>query len=196
MAALIVLIVLLVLGIFGRLACGILCPVGILQELLYKIPFFKKRRNLPHDEVLRNVKYVVLVFVIISIILDFTMPGLTEGKINSLVIKIGGFSLVFILSLFTFRPFCKYFCPFGVVLGLFNKISPFRYKVKNDKCIKCNICTRECKMDIVPYTDIDSIECIKCGKCLRKCPKQAIDAKVFAKEISMKKKEIKNKPKK
>lgn len=167
MAALIVLIVLLVLGIFGRLACSILCPVGILQELLYKIPFFKKRRNLPHDEVLRNIKYVVLIFVIISIILDFTMPGLTEEKINSLVVKIGGFILVFRLSLFTFRPFCKYFCPFGLVLGLFNKISPFRYKVKNDKCIKCNICARECKMDIVPYTDIDSIECIKCGKCLK-----------------------------
>lgn len=153
------------------------------QELIYKIPFFKKKRNLPHDEMLRNVKYVVFAFVVISIILDFTMPQSEGIKVNSLVIKIGGFSTVFILSLFTFRPFCKYFCPFGVFLGFFNKISIFRYKLKKEKCISCNLCKRDCKMDIVPYKDIDSIECIKCGKCLKKCPKHAFDTKIANKTI-------------
>lgn len=183
MTWLIVLIVLLVLGIGGRLFCGRLCPFDFLQELLYKIPFFKKERNLPHDELLRNLKYVILTFIVITIILDNVIPQGESDKTISLIIKIVGFSTIFILSIISFRPFCKYFCPFGVVLGLFNKLSPFRYKIKNDKCIKCNICKKECKMDIVPYTDIDSIECIKCGKCLKKCPKKAINSKVFKKEI-------------
>jgi hypothetical protein len=32
---------------FGRLVCGFLCPFGLVQDLLYKIPFFKKLKKLP-----------------------------------------------------------------------------------------------------------------------------------------------------
>lgn len=61
-------------------------------------------------------------------------------------VKLFGFSTVFLMSLFVFRPFCKYFCPFGVFLGLFNKISPFRYKV-DSSCNKCGLCRKNAKWE-------------------------------------------------
>ena len=53
-------------AVFGRFVCGWLCPFGLVQDLLYKIPFVKKLRRLPGDRFLKYLKYVILAgFVII-----------------------------------------------------------------------------------------------------------------------------------
>lgn len=88
-------------------------------------------------------------------------------------VKLFGFGTVFLMLLFIFRPFCKYFCPFGVFLGLFNKISPFRYKV-DSSCNKCGLCRKKYKMGIKPYENTNSVECIRCGECINKCAKKSI----------------------
>ena len=53
-------------AIFGRLICGFLCPFGLIQDLLNKIPFPKKVRTFKGDKLLRKLKYVIFaVFVIL-----------------------------------------------------------------------------------------------------------------------------------
>ena len=53
-------------AILGRLVCGFLCPFGLIQDLLNKIPFPKKIRTFKGDKLLRKLKYVIfLVFVIL-----------------------------------------------------------------------------------------------------------------------------------
>ena len=53
-------------AVFGRFVCGWLCPFGLLQDLLHKIPFPKKIKTFKGDKLLRKIKYVILaVFVII-----------------------------------------------------------------------------------------------------------------------------------
>lgn len=53
-------------ALLGRLVCGFLCPFGLIQDLLNKIPFPKKIRTFRGDKLLRKLKYVIfLVFVII-----------------------------------------------------------------------------------------------------------------------------------
>ena len=47
-------------SIFGRFVCGWLCPFGLVQDLLYKIPIFKKKKQLPYHSILKYGKYVVL----------------------------------------------------------------------------------------------------------------------------------------
>ena len=52
-------------SLFGRFICGWLCPFGLIQDLLYKIPFLGKRKNLPGHRILVWMTYVILgVFVI------------------------------------------------------------------------------------------------------------------------------------
>ena len=52
-------------ALMGRFVCGWLCPFGLVQDLLHKIPFFRKIDTFQGDKLLRKLKYVILlVFVV------------------------------------------------------------------------------------------------------------------------------------
>lgn len=190
-------------SVFGRFICGWLCPFGLAQDLLYKIPFFQKRKNMPGHKILIKLKYVIfLVFVIIlpMIVTNFIgqgdpwfckyicpsgtlMAGLPlVGMNESLRNAIGGlFSwkivllmTIVIISLWFYRPFCKYLCPLGAVYSVFNPIALYRYQVKEEACTKCGKCQKVCKMDIKVWENPNSPECIRCGDCIKNCPEKAI----------------------
>ena len=58
--------ILLVFGaVLGRMVCGFLCPFGMIQEWLHKIPFPFKRNRFRGDAGLRYLKYAVLVTAVI-----------------------------------------------------------------------------------------------------------------------------------
>ena len=88
-----------------------------------------------------------------------------------------------LLSVMIYRPFCKYICPLGAIYGLFNRVSFYRYEVREEACVKCNICTKACKMGITPYKTPNHRECIRCGACISACPHKAIAReKIMAKK--------------
>lgn len=138
----------------------------------------KKIKNLPHDRQIRYVKWAVLALVIVYAFVAKYIPETEGWAVGKLVFKISAFSLIFLASLFLLRPFCKYLCPIGLVLGLFNAISPFRY-LKKDNCVSCGLCQRECKMSIDPARECNGIECIRCGKCKKRCPKHSLVDEYF-----------------
>lgn len=79
--------------------------------------------------------------------------------------------LVFIAtSLLVERFSCKYLCPLGAVLAIFNKISPVRLRADFASCNRCGRCDVECSMGIQDVPDnLDSPECIRCLECLETC---------------------------
>ena len=81
-------------AVFGRLVCGWLCPFGLVQDLLYKIPFPVKRKKLPGDRILKYLKYIILAGFVILLpltVLDVVGQG---------------------------QPwFCKYICPSGTLFA-------------------------------------------------------------------------------
>ncbi|MGN1194539.1 MAG: 4Fe-4S binding protein [Acutalibacteraceae bacterium] len=190
-------------AVFGRFVCGWLCPLGLLQDLLYKIPFPKKLKKLPGDKILKLLKYVI--FAVFVVILPLTVldiigqgspwfckyicpSGTLFGAVplaaadSTIREALGGlfgwkmFVLVFLvlLSVAVYRPFCRYLCPLGAVYSVFNPIAFYRYKVDTDKCTKCGKCQRKCKMDIKVYEKPNDPECIRCGDCIKACPYGAI----------------------
>lgn len=165
-------ILFMILALGGRLACSTICPLGILEDLIYKIPFPKKYMQLPYEKQLKKIKYVIFILLVVLIPLVI-MPNKELFKPAFLVIKLTGFSTVFLLSLVVYRPFCKYFCPFGVFLGFFNHWSLYRYQV-DSHCTKCSYCAKQCPMGLDPYKDPNHMECIRCGKCISSCPLHAI----------------------
>lgn len=187
--------------VLGRFICGWLCPFGLIQELLYKIP--SPKIKIPR--VLSKVKYVVLlVFVIIlpMFITDsvgigdptfckyicpagtleagiplVSMNGSLQASIGFLFFfKISILIVTLILSILIFRPFCKVICPLGAIYAFFNKISFYRYYVDEHKCTKCGICIKACKMNIEPYKSPNDTECIRCRDCITACPHTAISS--------------------
>ena len=196
--------ILVVTGTFlGRFVCGFLCPFGLVQDLLFKIPFVKKIRTLPGEKFLRWLRYLILlVFVILLpvFVMDITglgqpwfckyicPAGTLEGGIPQTLLnqnlrgaigflfkwKVSILVVTVISSIIIYRPFCRYICPLGAIYGLFNKISFYRYKVDPDKCTKCGACQKICKLNIKVYENPNSLDCIRCGECKAGCPKKAI----------------------
>ncbi len=185
-------------SIFGRFVCGWLCPFGLFQDLLHKIPIFRKRKQLPYHSILKYGKYVVL-FALVIIGSAFLFSGFAKmpafckylcpsgtlmGALpllymnESLQSNIGGLFywklgiLIFltILSIKVYRPFCQYLCPLGAVYGWFNRFSLVQIHWEKETCISCMACQKACPVNLKPEEISVSAECIKCGKCAAVCP--------------------------
>ena len=196
----------LVGAICGRFVCGWLCPFGLLQDLLHKIPFIKKIRSFKGDRILRKLKYLILALFVIILPMcisdaigigdpwfcKYICPvGTFEGGIPLVLLNEGlrqtiGFLytwkvailvVLLILSVIIYRPFCKYLCPLGAIYGAFNKISAVGIRCDKEKCISCRKCEKVCQMAVYPAENPKSAECIKCGKCISECPVKALKLK-------------------
>jgi polyferredoxin len=185
---------LLLFGLFlGRFICGWLCPFGLIQELLYKIPSKKIKKN-RITRFLTYIKYVILLMFVIVIPLWKLIPGFCkyicpvgtlEGGIiltymDPAIRKLAGslftwkvflLALILIICVFCFRMFCRFVCPLGAIYSFFNPISFFGIKIDEEKCIHCDICVKNCRMDVKRVCDR---ECIQCGDCIGHCPADAI----------------------
>ena len=191
---------LLAIGVLlGRFVCGFLCPFGLFQELLHKIPFPK----LKLWRGFRYIKYFTLVFFVILLPIvatnymgmgkpafcEYICPaGTLEGGIPLLSTHpelrqtVGSlFTLKMIILVMTilgclsiYRFFCKTICPLGAIYGLLNRISIYRLTVNTNKCVHCGKCSYICKMDVDPVENPNSAECIRCGECASACPTHAI----------------------
>ena len=176
------------------------------------MPFFKKIGTFRGDRLLRRLKYVILVVFVILMplflvdILGQGAPyfcklicpaGTLEGGIPLVLLNkamrgtIGwlyawkNFLLVItiLLSIMIYRPFCKYICPLGAVYSVFNPISIFRYRVDQEKCVKCGACAKACKMQADPVKNANSTECIRCGLFKKICPTDAISCGFGDKQV-------------
>lgn len=184
-------------SIFGRFVCGWLCPFGLFQDLLYKIPVLKKRKQLPFHRILKYGKYVVLVglvlvgsmflfggFVKVPAFCKYLCPsGTLMGAIpligtnEQLQMQVGGLFywklgiLIFLvlLSIKVYRPFCQYLCPLGAIYGWFNRFSLVQIHWNEGSCTSCMACKRACPVNLKPEEVSVSTECIRCGKCVEAC---------------------------
>lgn len=185
-------------SIFGRFVCGWMCPFGLFQDLLYKIPLFKKRKQLPFHRILKYGKYVMLFglvivgssilftgFVKVPAFCKFFCPaGTFMGAIPLMLAdanlrtqagglfgwKMAVLIVLTILSIKIYRPFCQYLCPLGAIYGWFNRFSLVQVRWEKEKCISCMNCKKACPVDLRPEEISVSPECIKCGKCEAVCP--------------------------
>lgn len=192
-------------ALVGRFVCGWLCPFGLIQDLLHKLPFPKKLRTFRGDKLLRRLKYVILVvFVILLPMFLVDVMGQGAPYFCKLICPVGtlegGIPLVLmnksmhsvlgwlyawknvllvaaiLLSIIIYRPFCKYICPLGAIYSVFNPISVFKYRVDESKCVSCGACSKSCKMGVDPVQNANHPECIRCGLCKKVCPTGAISS--------------------
>lgn len=174
--------------LFGPVFCGWVCPLGTLQQwvsaLGKKLGLYGRIRiSEKVDPILRYLRYGVLLWVLYVTAVSgqlifadydpyYALFNFWSGEIalSAIVILI----VTLVLSLFMHRPWCKYLCPFGALLGLTNKIRIFGIKRNAQTCISCHKCTQACPMDIdVEHkTTVKSTQCISCYACTSQetCP--------------------------
>ena len=168
-------------AVFGRFYCGYVCPFGALSELFH----VKKLRisvNKRWDRILKYLKYIILIVLVFRIFLG--SDAVTDLTPFKALFTFGGSWLnwsltgLFIgLSVFFYRPFCKYLCPYGALMALIGRFSLFKIK-SDESCINCTLCVKKCPMNAMNENIQTSSECILCGECCQNCPKDSLNASI------------------
>jgi polyferredoxin len=136
------------------------------------------------DRVLRYLRYVVLAWVLYmtavtgKLMFEAVDPYYALFNLWSSEVAIGGIIALAVTlagSLIVERPFCKYACPYGAVLGLFNLFRIFAVRRNPPTCTNCKACDRACPMNIevsAKHGRVRDHQCITCLECTseKACP--------------------------
>jgi polyferredoxin len=177
--------------LFRKSFCGWLCPVGTISEYLWRLgrETFGRTFRLPRpvDLALRSVKYLLLGLFLFAVgsmsvtaihsflegpygVVDdvkmlnfFRYLGLTGGIVLALLV---------VASVFVQNFWCRYFCPYGALMGLASLASPLRIRRVESLCIDCAKCARACPsaLPVDRLVTIRSAECTGCLQCVAECP--------------------------
>ncbi len=175
--------------LFGPVFCGWVCPLGTIQEFISNFGRKYLRRRFNHfvpeklDKVLRFLRYAVLAWVLYMTavtgklifaeydpyhaLFSFWTSEVSWLGVGILLITLG-------LSFFVERPWCKYACPYGAVLGMTNWFRIFGIRRNQATCKADGACSILCPMNI----PVDSVavvrdhQCISCLECTSEavCP--------------------------
>jgi NosR/NirI family nitrous oxide reductase transcriptional regulator len=174
---------LVTLLVWGRgTFCGWLCPFGALQEVTGKLgralrlPQWRIRART--DARLKLIKYPLLAAILLSALVA---PQLTDKFIELEPFKTAitlnfvrswpyvAYAVALLLaSMFVYKFFCRYLCPFGAALAVLGKIRVFDWIPRRADCgTPCQTCRHRCDYQaITPQGKVDYDECFQCMDCV------------------------------
>jgi polyferredoxin len=171
---------LIVAVFFGRAFCGGVCALGAIQELVVLRPVAVPRRL---DQALGLLKYVYLGLAIWFAVQpavgrDFVVcrfdpfVGFFRRTGAAHMLFAGGALLV--AGMFVGRPYCRYLCPYGALLGWCTRVARRGVTITPDKELDCGLCSNAC-----PYGAIEKMravrkDCLYCARCYRSCPRERV----------------------
>ncbi|MBO4565599.1 MAG: 4Fe-4S dicluster domain-containing protein [Bacteroidales bacterium] len=197
----VVLGILLLTLLVGRIYCSVICPLGVMQDIviwlrrtLGKIfPKWKAvRKRFKFNKERRWVRYPVLALVIAAIIVDLQIvvallgPYSAYGRMVRSIVGGGPaplliaagvtFVLVVLCAWLWGRAWCNVICPVGTLLGSVARYQVFGIRFDTGKCVKCGACSRACKASCIEEgtVKIDRSRCIDCFDCIGACKQGGI----------------------
>ena len=180
----------LILAIIGnKLICGWACPFGAIQELIYTTPMLRRLRSwtIPFwmSNTIRGSLFVMTLLLLFGIVggkkgfvlyHELNVFNLFNLEFDTRLI-LATVIVTLALSLFLYRPFCHFICPFGLVSWLVERLSLVRVRVDRRKCDKCGACVRACPSEAakgVVEGKVFRADCFSCARCLNVCPNDSI----------------------
>jgi len=177
---------------FGRLFCGFACPLGALQELISKIQFkstnkkdkrYKWKIQIP-KKYANGIRIAFFVFsAILTIIWGINLIQIINPFLGFQLFRVPSIMVIItpiiflgsisVASVFTYRPWCRLFCPFGMVSSFTSKYSRYRLK-RNENCTDCGLCEQICPTQSASEESKKG-ECYFCYRCIETCPQDAIE---------------------
>ncbi|PLY06878.1 MAG: 4Fe-4S ferredoxin [Desulfuromonas sp.] len=175
----------------NKFICAWGCQLGTLQDFIFRLNRNKQDSGggeYPQIKVpfvvsnsVRVLFAAALVWVAFTWTYDITHEIDPFKIFKPLTISHYGWMFILVLltsSIFVYRPWCHFFCPFGLTGWLFEKMSLLRIKVNYDTCISCEACVKACPsavMGAILKREKTVIpDCFSCGNCIEACPTQAV----------------------
>jgi len=205
--AILFLLPLLTAFFFGRVFCSSACPIGAVQHLLSRKTGYQLPKRL--NRILQFIPFALLAATVwgalrsgifLACRLDVYKPLFFTGHVwigqllNTMqgtlteprILLIGdtaawlmlGFSLA--LGVFVPRPFCRFACPYSVLLGFFAYIGLRRRSIDPASCFSCVQCTKTCPAQAISAdfkkrtVTVSNFHCIQCGRCDETCKSDSL----------------------
>ena len=169
-------VLLLTVWVSNKSICGWGCQLGLLQDLLSRFRLPKWKPPFWLSNTIRIIAFAGLVIGLMAAGLDWI--GLIDPfRIFqfSVTLWVGlFFAAILISSLFIYRPWCQFLCPFGLVGWLLEQVSLFRPRVDREVCKDCQLCVEACPtqaMADIHFGKKIHADCFACGACFSACPK-------------------------
>jgi polyferredoxin len=89
-------------------------------------------------------------------------------------------AIMLVIGYFIPRPFCRFICPYSVLLGVVSMFAIKRRTIKKDNCVYCGLCQKVCPVQAITIDRksklavVSNYDCIQCNKCNESCKKDAI----------------------
>ncbi|MFH0759808.1 MAG: 4Fe-4S binding protein [Bacteroidota bacterium] len=137
---------------FGRTFCAAACPLGVIQDLLVINPV-----SIP-SWIRKTLGFIPVIYLGLAVLLAATGSDFIICRYDPFVgiFRMDGpFLMIFLgitfllLGMFYARPYCRVFCPYGVLLGWMSKFSRWHLSITPGDCIKCKLCKDSCPFDAI-----------------------------------------------
>lgn len=181
---------LLIVFLANKYICAWGCQAGVLQDLIFRLNQTDKRKTIlgkqfkPPFALTNTVRIAfMVVFTAAAFVwgLDIIEPIDPFKIYKPAYLGLAGAIFVGALligSLFIYRPWCHFFCPFGLIGWLVEKVSRVRISVEYETCIACEKCAAACPSNVmgaILRRDKRTIpDCFACYTCREICPTNSI----------------------
>ncbi len=137
---------------FGRTFCAAACPLGVIQDLLIINPI-----SVP-SWIRKTLGFIPVIYLGLSVLLAATGSDFIICRYDPFIgiFRMDGpFLMIFLgitfllLGMFYARPYCRVFCPYGVLMGWMSKFSRQHLSITPSECIKCKLCKDSCPFDAI-----------------------------------------------
>jgi len=154
---------------FGRVFCSAVCPLGAIQDAV----LIKPRPVAPRIAAVLSI--IPYVFLGAAVLYAATGSGHIICQLDPFVafFRLSGEPLMLIFGgLFLLigtvygRPYCRYLCPYGVLLNWFSKFSRWHLSITPDRCTQCHLCQDACPYDAIdkPVPALGSVQRLQAGR--------------------------------
>ncbi len=156
------------------------------------IPFALPRKMWParvEDSIARAWKYSIFAFFAVTILIKMPAQQLEMMFTNVPFMKVADvrmlkffinlsmlaiiiLSVILVFSIFSKNYWCRYFCPYGALIGILGWASAFRIVRNKETCIDCSKCTIACPVhiEVEKKNTVYNLECLGCYDCVDSCP--------------------------
>jgi len=138
----------------GRTFCAGVCPLGAIQDVFTLSPI-----ELPRwlQSALSMIPYIYLSLAVLFTATgsDFIIcrydpfVGIFRFDAPFSMYVFGGSLLL--IGIFVSRPYCRFLCPYGVLLGWMSKFSKYHLTITPKECIQCRLCETSCPYNAIEY---------------------------------------------